>query len=86
MTYKHSPVDDYPFLVYTSEPDATMANASDVAGIKGRLDDIEDDGWVTTARIAAGAVTTAKIGDEAVTTAKIADGAVTTAKIADENA
>lgn len=48
-----------------------------------RLDDIESDGWVTTARISDNAVTTDKIANDAVTAGKIADDAVTTEKIAD---
>lgn len=82
MSYKETPVDLYPYLVYTSDPDAAQANASDLASLDSRLDAIEAGGWVTTNRIAAKAVTTAKIDDEAVTTAKIADGAVTADKLA----
>lgn len=89
MTAKHSFVDDYPYLAYSSMPEAVQPNAGDIADLKsadtaldGRLDLIEANGWVTTDRIAAKAVTTAKIADEAVDTAQIKDGAVTAAKIA----
>ena len=89
MTYKHSFVDDYPYLAYSSLPDAVQANASDIADLEtadaaldARLDAIEADGWVSTDRIAAKAVTTAKIADAAVDTAQIKDGAVTADKIA----
>lgn len=92
MTAKHSFVDDYPYLAYSSDPYAVQANASDIAGIEteiaeldGRLDAIEADNWVTTDRIATKAVTTAKIADAAVDTAQIKDGAVTAAKLAPEN-
>lgn len=89
MTYKHSFVDDYPYLAYSSNPEAVQPNAGDIADLKaadvlidGRLDAIEADNWVTTDRIAAKAVTTAKIADEAVDTAQIKDGAVTADKLA----
>ena len=89
MTYKHSFVDDYPYLAYSSSPEAVQPNAGDIADLKaadtaldGRLDAIEADNWVTTDRIAAKAVTTAKIADEAVDTAQIKDGAVTADKLA----
>ena len=89
MTYKHSFVDDYPYLAYSSSPEAVQPNAGDIADLKsadaaldGRLDTIEANGWVTTDRIAAKAVTTAKIADEAVDTAQIKDGAVTADKLA----
>lgn len=89
MTYKHSFVDDYPYLAYSSSPEAVQPNAGDIADLKaadtaldGRLDAIEANGWVTTDRIAAKAVTTAKIADEAVDTAQIKDGAVTADKLA----
>lgn len=89
MTYKHSFVDDYPYLAYSSSPEAVQPNAGDIADLKaadtaldGRLDLIEANGWVTTDRIAAKAVTTAKIADEAVDTAQIKDGAVTADKLA----
>lgn len=85
MSYKETPVDLYPYLVYTSDPEAAQANASDLASLDSRLDAIEAAGWVGTNRIAAGAVTTAKIADDAVTTAKIADGAVTADKIASDD-
>ena len=92
MTAKHSFVDDYPYLAYSSDPNAVQANASDIAGIEteidaldGRLDAIEADNWVTTTRIASKAVTTAKIADAAVDTTQIKDGAVTAAKLASEN-
>lgn len=49
-----------------------------------RLDVIEADNWVTTARISDDAVTTAKIADDAVTTDKIADASVTANKISPE--
>lgn len=91
MTYKHSFVDDYPYLAYSSQNDAVQPNAGDIADLKSadsaldaRLDAIEADSWVTTDRIASKAVTTAKIADEAVDTAQIKDGAVTAAKIAGE--
>ena len=90
MTYKHSFVDDYPYLAYSSSPAAVQPNAGDIADLKSadaaldaRLDLIEANGWVTTDRIASKAVTTAKIADKAVTTAKIADAAVDTAQIKD---
>lgn len=89
MTYKHSFVDDYPYLVYSSQVDAVQPNAGDIASLQSadaaldaRLDAIEADSWVTTDRIASKAVTTAKIADAAVDTAQIKDGAVTAAKIA----
>lgn len=85
MTYKHSFVDDYPFITYTSDPNAAMANSSDVASLDTRLDAIEASNWVTSARIKDGAVTTGKIADEAVTTGKIADGAVTADKLAGDD-
>lgn len=83
MTAKHSFVDDYPYLAYSSMPEAVQPNAGDIATLDGRLDLIEADGWVTVDRIASNAVTTAKIADKAVTTAKIADAAVDTAQIKD---
>lgn len=68
MSYKHSFVDDYPYLAYSSTPNATQASSSDVATIEseidaldGRLDAIEANNWVTTARIKDGAVTLAKL-------------------------
>ena len=89
MTYKHSFVDDYPYLAYSSQAEAVQPNAGDIADLKtadaaldGRLDAIEADGWVSTDRIAAKAVTTAKIADAAVDTAQIKDGAVTADKLA----
>lgn len=89
MTYKHSFVDDYPYLAYSSQVEAVQPNAGDIADLKSayaeldaRLDLIEANGWVTTDRIAAKAVTTAKIADEAVDTAQIKDGAVTADKLA----
>ena len=89
MTYKHSFVDDYPYLAYSSQVEAVQPNAGDIVDLKsadaaldGRLDAIEADGWVSTDRIAAKAVTTAKIADEAVDTAQIKDGAVTADKLA----
>lgn len=89
MTYKHSFVDDYPYLAYSSSPAAVQPNAGDIADLKSadaaldaRLDLIEADNWVTTSRIKDKAVTTAKIADEAVDTAQIKDGAVTADKIA----
>lgn len=82
MTAKHTFVDDYPYLAYSSDPNAVQANASDISALDTRLDLIEAGGWVTTNRIAAKAVTTAKIADEAVDTAQIKDGAVTADKLA----
>lgn len=89
MTYKHSFVDDYPYLAYSSQVEAVQPNAGDIADLKSadtaldaRLDLIEADNWVTTNRISAKAVTTAKIADEAVDTAQIKDGAVTADKLA----
>lgn len=82
MTAKHTFVDDYPYLAYSSDPNAVQANASDISALDARLDLIEAGGWVTTNRIAAKAVTTAKIADEAVDTAQIKDGAVTEDKLA----
>lgn len=89
MTYKQQFVDLYPYLAYSSSPEAVQPNAGDIADLKAadeamdaRLDAIEADNWVTTDRIAAKAVTTAKIADEAVDTAQIKDGAVTADKIA----
>lgn len=70
MSYKHSFVDDYPYLTYASTPNATQASSSDVATIEseiealdGRLDAIEANNWVTTSRIKDGAVTLAKLDD-----------------------
>ena len=81
MTAKHLFVDDYPYLAYSSQPEAVQPNAGDIADLKSadaaldaRLDIIEANGWVTTTRIA----------DDAVTTDKIADGAVTSDKLAPE--
>ena len=89
MTYKHSFVDDYPYLAYSSQVEAVQPNAGDIADLKSadtaldaRLDLIEADNWVTTSRINAKAITTAKIADEAVDTAQIKDGAVTADKLA----
>ncbi len=89
MTYKHSFVDDYPYLAYSSQLEAVQPNAGDIADLKSadealdaRLDAIEADSWVTTDRIASKAVTTAKIADAAVDTAQIKDAAVTAAKLA----
>lgn len=89
MTAKHTFVDDYPFLAYSSSVNAVQPNADDISDLKaadvlldGRLDAIEADNWVTTDRIAAKAVTTAKIADAAVDTAQIKDGAVTADKLA----
>ena len=79
MTAKHSFVDDFPYLAYSSMPEAVQPNARDIASLQSadtaldaRLDLIEADEWVTTSRIA----------DDAVTTDKIADGAVTSDKLA----
>ena len=83
MTAKHSFVDDYPYLAYSSERDAIQANPSDISSLDSRLDAIEADNWVTTNRIASKAVTGAKIADATVDTGQIKDKAVTTAKIAD---
>ena len=92
MTYKHSFVDDYPYLAYSSQVEAVQPNAGDIASLQSadaaldaRLDLIEADSWVTTDRIASKAVTTAKIADEAVDTAQIKDGAVTEDKLAPSN-
>lgn len=70
MSYKHSFVDDYPYLTYSSTPNATQASSSDVATIEseidaldGRLDAIEANNWVTTNRIKDGAVTLDKLDD-----------------------
>lgn len=82
MTYKHDFVDDYPYIAYSSVPDAVQANPSDISTLDSRLDAVEAGGWVTTDRLASKAVTTAKIADGAVDTAQIKDGAVTEAKIA----
>lgn len=91
MTYKHSFVDDYPYLAYSSQVEAVQPNAGDIADLKSadtaldaRLDLIEADNWVTTNRINAKAVTTAKIADAAVDTAQIKDGAVTADKLAQQ--
>ena len=91
MTYKHSFVDDYPYLAYSSQVEAVQPNAGDIADLKSadtaldaRLDIIEADNWVTTNRINAKAVTTGKIADEAVDTAQIKDGAVTADKLAQQ--
>lgn len=83
MSYKETPVDLYPYLVYTSDPEAAQANASDLASLDSRLDAIEASGWVTTNRIAAKAVTGAKVADATIDTGQIKDAAITTAKIAD---
>lgn len=92
MTYKHSFVDDYPYLAYSSQVEAVQPNAGDIADLKSadtaldaRLDLVEADNWVTTDRINAKAVTTAKIADAAVDTAQIKDGAVTADKLAPQN-
>lgn len=89
MTAKHSFVDDYPYLAYSSSANAVQPNADDISDLKtadaaldARLDLIEANGWVTTDRIASKAVTTAKIADAAVDTDQIKDGAVTEAKLA----
>lgn len=83
MSYKHSQVDDYPYLAYASTPNTAQAQSTDVSALDSRLDAIETSGWVTTSRIADDAVTGAKIADNAVDTAQIKDDAVTNAKIAD---
>ena len=83
MTYKHDFVDDYPFLAYSSDPNAVQANASDISSLDSRLDAIEAGGWVTTDRIASKAVTGAKVADAGIDTAQIKDAAITTAKIKD---
>lgn len=83
MSYKHSFVDDYPYLAYSSTPETAQAQTSDVAALDTRLDAIEAANWVTTSRIKDGAVTADKLAANSVTTAKIADGAVTAAKIAE---
>ena len=79
MTAKHSFVDDYPYLAYSSQPEAVQPNSGDIADLKSadaaldaRLDIIEANGWVTTTHIADGAVTTDKIADGAVTSDKLA--------------
>lgn len=69
MTYKHDMVDDYPYIAYTSKPEAVAPETE----LEERLDLIEADGWVTEDRIA----------DDAVTTDKIADGAVTPDKLSE---
>ena len=72
MTYKHSFVDDYRYLTYSANPQATdEVETAEIA-----------DGAVTTAKLANKAVTTAKIADSAVDTAQIKDGAVTADKLA----
>lgn len=83
MTYKHDFVDDYPYLAYSSVPDAVQANPSDISTLDSRLDVIEAGGWVTTDRIASKAVTGAKVADAGIDTAQIKDAAITTAKIKD---
>lgn len=89
-TAKHQFVDDYPYLAYSSDPNAVQANSSDIASLESaddaldaRLDAIEANNWVTTERIASKAVTGAKIADATVDTGQIKDSAVTTDKIAD---
>ena len=53
--------------------------------IDNRIDAIEANGWVTTARLDSNAVTTAKIDDGSVTTAKLASSAVTNDKVANSS-
>ena len=50
------------------------AYRAEVLAFDGRIDALEGDGWVDTAKLAAGAVTTAKIADGAVTYNKMSDG------------
>ena len=54
MTYKHSMVDDYPFMTYAPVPDAHIPLDSD---------GIADDA-ITTDKIADGAVTSDKLAEE----------------------
>lgn len=65
MTYKHDFVEDNPYIVYSPEPDAVLADGSITT------DMIVDDA-ITTAKIADGAVDTAQIKDGAVTADKLA--------------
>lgn len=72
MTYKHDFVDDYPYLTYSKNPQATdEVETAEIA-----------DKAITTAKLADDAVTNAKIADNAVDTAQIKDGAVTADKLA----
>lgn len=59
MTYKETFVDEYPYMVYSSKPDAT---------------DVIADGSITTDMIAKEAIETDQIADGAVTADKIAAG------------
>ncbi len=63
----------------------SLANRIDAieTAADGRLDAIEANGWVTSARIADGTIATGDLADSAVTTPKLADGAVTGTKCAD---
>lgn len=83
MTYKHSFVDDYPYLTYASNANATATTDEDAAQFDSRLDTLEGKFPIQTASIGAKQVTTAKIADAAVDTTQIKNKAVTTAKIAD---
>lgn len=84
MTYKHSFVDDYPYLTYASNANATATTDEDAAQFDSRLDTLEGKFPIQTASIGAKQVTTAKIADDAITAAQLADNAVETDKIKDE--
>lgn len=58
---------------------------TDITGLDGRLDAIEANGWVTTARIADESVTTAKLDDGSVTNVKIANNTITKDKLVNDD-
>lgn len=75
---RHTDLQDAVAAIET-ELGTSPAGAS--ATVKARIEAIEANDWVTSARIAANAVGSSELADNAVDTAAIADGAVTTAKI-----
>lgn len=83
MTYKHSFVDDYPYLTYASNANATATTDEDAAQFDSRLDTLEGKFPIQSASIGAKQVTTAKIADGAITATQLADNAVETDKIKD---
>ena len=83
MTYKHSFVDDYPYLTYASTANATATTDEDAAQFDDRLDTLEAKFPIQSASIGAKQVTTAKIADDAITATQLADNAVETDKIKD---
>ena len=58
---------------------------TDITGLDGRLDAIEANNWVTTARIANESVTTPKLADGSVTNLKIASNTITKDKLVNDD-